>query len=152
MATKRINVLSDTHGHLPHEVLDRLEGCDLIVHAGDLTSMNDFATLSAIAPLRLCLGNNDWDGEYGREATRLVRFTYEGLRFVLTHYREKLTGERFDVGVFGHTHVPLCVWQANGSLLMNPGSPTLPRSAKGPTMGQIIVTDGHIASAEIMHL
>ena len=152
MATKRIDVLSDTHGRLSREVLDQLDGCDLIVHAGDITSEEDFITLGAIAPLRLCLGNNDWPGEYGPEVTRMVRFEYEGLRFSVTHYQERLTGDRFDVGVFGHTHVPVCEGRANGSLLMNPGSPTFPRSKEGPTMGRIVVTNGKIASAEIVHL
>ena len=36
MAGKRIDVLSDTHGRLSNEVLDALDGCDLIVHAGDI--------------------------------------------------------------------------------------------------------------------
>lgn len=152
MTAKRIDVLSDTHGRLSREVLDQLDGCDLIVHAGDITSEEDFATLGALAPLRLCLGNNDWSGEYGPDVTRMVRFEYEGLHFSVTHYREKLTGDRFDVGVFGHTHVPVCEYQANGSLLMNPGSPTFPRSAAGPTMGRIFVEDGRVTSAKIIKL
>lgn len=158
MAVKRIDVLSDTHGHLPHYVIDSLEGCDLIVHAGDITSDEDFYTLKAIAPLKMCLGNNDWPGQYGPEVTRLVRFDYEGLSFCVTHYREKLTTERFDVGVFGHTHVPHCSYMhvslcrhlPHGSLIINPGSPTFPRSDKGPTMGRIMVEDGKILSAEIV--
>ena len=51
MAKKRIDVLSDTHGRLSHEVLDALDGCDLIVHAGDITSDEDFVTLGALAPV-----------------------------------------------------------------------------------------------------
>ncbi len=75
-------------------MLDALDGCDLIVHAGDITSDEDFVTLGALAPLRLCLGNNDWAGEYGPEVTRKVRFEYEGLQFCVCHYRQDLTGER----------------------------------------------------------
>lgn len=149
---KRIDVLSDTHGRLSREVLDQLDGCDLIVHAGDITSEDDYVTLKALAPLRLCLGNNDWRGEYDPEVTRMVRFEYEGLHFSVTHYEEKLTGDRFDVGVFGHTHVPECKRLGSGSLMMNPGSPTFPRSSSGPTMGRIMVEDGHVLSAEIIKL
>ena len=152
MAKKRIDVLSDTHGRLSHEVLDALDGCDLIVHAGDITSDENFVTLGALAPLRLCLGNNDWAGEYGPEVTRKVRFEYEGLQFCVCHYRQDLTGERFDVGVFGHTHVPERDTLANGALIMNPGSPTFPRSASGPTMGRIYVEDGRVLSSEIVKL
>ena len=152
MTAKRIDVLSDTHGRLSREVLDQLDGCDLIVHAGDITSEDDYVTLKALAPLRLCLGNNDWRGEYDPEVTRMVRFEYEGLHFSVTHYEEKLTGDRFDVGVFGHTHVPECKRLGSGALMMNPGSPTFPRSSSGPTMGRIMVEDGHVLSAEIIKL
>lgn len=152
MAKKRIDVLSDTHGRLSHEVLDALDGCDLIVHAGDITSEDDFVTLGALAPLRLCLGNNDWAGEYGPEVTRKVRFEYEGLQFCVCHYRQDLTGERFDVGVFGHTHVPERDTLGSGALVMNPGSPTFPRSSSGPTMGRIYVEDGRVVSSEIIKL
>lgn len=152
MSVKRIDVISDTHGRLSHELIEKLDGCDLIVHAGDITSENDFYTLQTIAPLKLCLGNNDWAGEYGSEVTKKIHFEYEGLSFCVTHYHERLTGESFDIGVFGHTHVPVCKMLASGALVMNPGSPTFPRSAEGPTMGRITVEDGKILSYEIIKL
>lgn len=152
MARKRIDVLSDTHGRLSREVLDAIDGCDLIVHAGDITSEDDFITLGAIAPLRLCLGNNDWAGEYGADVTRKVRFEYEGLQFCVTHYQQNLTGERFDVGVFGHTHVPETRTLNSGALMINPGSPTFPRSQVGPTMGRLVVEGGRVVSSEIIRL
>lgn len=152
MSVKRIDVISDTHGHLSHELIDALDGCDLIVHAGDITSEDDFYTLQAIAPLKICLGNNDWAGEYGPEVTKMVRFEYEGLNFSVTHYRERLVEERCDVGVFGHTHVPEWKTLPNGTTLINPGSPTFPRSSSGPTMGRLLVDDGKVLSVEIIKL
>lgn len=152
MAAKRIDVISDTHGRLSHELVDALDGCDLIIHAGDITSDADFYTLQAIAPLKMCLGNNDWAGEYGPEVTKKVRFEYEGLYFVVVHQHQHLTGESFDVGIFGHTHVPVCETLASGALLMNPGSPTFPRSEAGPTIGRIMVEDGKLLSYEIIKL
>lgn len=149
---KRIDVISDTHGRLSKELLEALDGCDLIVHAGDITSEDDFITLGALAPLKACLGNNDWSGEYGSEVKRLVRFEYEGLQFSVSHYRENLTAERCDVGVFGHTHVPEVIERNNGSFLINPGSPTFPRSASGPTMARLMVEGGHVLSKEIVKL
>lgn len=152
MSVKRIDVISDTHGHLSRELIEKLAGCDLIVHAGDITSEDDFYTLQSIAPLKICLGNNDWAGEYGPGVTKKVRFEYEDLSFCVTHYHEKLTGESFDIGVFGHTHVPVCKMLASGALVMNPGSPTFPRSEEGPTMGRITVENGEILSYEIIKL
>lgn len=152
MSVKRIDVISDTHGRLSHDLIDALEGCDLIVHAGDMCSENDFYTLKTIAPIKMCLGNNDWSDQYGPEVGRLARFDYEGLNFLVSHYHEKLIGEHFDVGIFGHTHVPEAEMVSNGALVMNPGSPTFPRSEKGPTMGRIMVEDGSVLSYEIIRL
>lgn len=152
MSVKRIDVISDTHGRLSHELMEELDGCDLIIHAGDITSENDFYTLKTIAPLKICLGNNDWSGQYGPEVTRITRFDYEGLNFMVTHYHEKLIGERFDVGIYGHTHVPEIETLNSGAITMNPGSPTFPRSEKGRTMGRILVEDGVVLSTEIIRL
>lgn len=149
---KRVDVLSDTHGRLSDAVLKQLEGCDLIVHAGDITSESDYFALCALAPVRACLGNNDWAGEYGRDVTKFVRFEYEGLRFSVNHYRERVEPDSFDVGVCGHTHVPFIKRLPHDRLLVNPGSPTFPRSASGPTMARLWVEDGRVDDARIIHL
>mgnify|MGYP003373323359 CR=1 FL=1 len=39
---KRIDIISDTHGYLSDELLAALEGADLIIHAGDMTSEADW--------------------------------------------------------------------------------------------------------------
>lgn len=152
MTAKRIDVISDTHGHLSRELLQAIDGCDLLVHAGDMTSEDDYYTLSALSPLKMCLGNNDWAGEYGSDVVKKVYFDYQGLSFVLVHQRPYLADENFDVGIFGHTHVPFCEEQPNGSLLLNPGSPTFPRSSWGPTIARLMVQDGHVLSHEIIKL
>ena len=46
-SAKRIDIISDTHGYLSPALLDELEGADLIIHAGDLTSEMDYEHLSA---------------------------------------------------------------------------------------------------------
>ena len=49
-----------------------------------------------------------------------------------------LLAKSHDCGVilFGHTHVPM-VEKRGGILLINPGSPALPKSEDGPTFGII---------------
>ena len=59
-SAKRIDIISDTHGYLSPALLDELEGADLIIHAGDLTSEIDYEHLCTIAPVRAVLGNNDY--------------------------------------------------------------------------------------------
>lgn len=64
-SAKRIDIISDTHGYLSPALLDELEGADLIIHAGDLTSEMDYEHLCTIAPVRAVLGNNDYYRDYG---------------------------------------------------------------------------------------
>ena len=55
----RYDIISDTHGFLEPDLLDQLQGTDVIVHAGDICSGADYRTLPKIAPVKMCLGNND---------------------------------------------------------------------------------------------
>ncbi len=148
---KRIDIISDTHGYLSDELLQALEGADLIVHAGDITSENNYAELLTIAPVRAVLGNNDYFREYGPDVNEHLEFEYEGLRFAVSHYRERLPVSGVDVAVCGHTHRPRIV-HVGSCVVVNPGSPTYPRTDRGPTMARMFVADGAVVSAKIIEL
>lgn len=147
----RYDIISDTHGRLSDELIRELQGADVIVHAGDICSTDDFMQLETIAPVHACLGNNDWGFSYGPFVTQLSRFFSEEHRFEICHYRERLDLSTCDIAVCGHTHRPYVTYQEDGRVLvMNPGSPTYPRGAEGPTMGRIIISNNKIESAEII--
>lgn len=149
----RFDIVSDTHGHLSEELLEELRGADYIVHAGDMCSEGDLRRLERIAPVYMCLGNNDWGYEYGPGVKRFTRFYAEGLRWEICHYRERLDLETCEVAICGHTHRPFFeVDKRTGTYVMNPGSPTFPRSGKGPTIGRIIAKSGKVLMAEIIPL
>ncbi len=148
----RIDVVSDTHGHLSKELLEQLKGADLIIHAGDICSEEDFATLESIAPVRACLGNNDFSGAFGDEVGRITNFIWNNLRFQVCHYEERLVMGSADIYICGHTHRPQVVVPYEGALLMNPGSPTYPRSIMGPTLGRIYIKGTTITDASIIEL
>ena len=131
---RRYDIISDTHGYLKPELLDALQGADVIVHAGDICSPSDFRTLQLIAPVQACLGNND------------------GLKWQVSHYRERLNLSLCDVAICGHTHTPFLErdeW--TGTLVMNPGSPTAPRRSR-PSMGRILCEEGRVIDAQIIAL
>ena len=69
----------------------------------------------------------------------------------MAHYREELPVGTVDVAICGHTHRPKIV-QLGKCLVINPGSPTYPRSARGNTMARLFVADGRVISAEIIDL
>ena len=149
----RFDIVSDTHGHLSDELLKELQGADLIVHAGDLCSSSDLRTLERFAPVQMCLGNNDWGNDYGPSIQRLTRFYAEGLRWQICHYRERLDLVTCDVAICGHTHRPFFERDSRtGTYIMNPGSPTFPRTGDGPTMGRIHAKGGKVLMAEIIRL
>lgn len=151
MAT-RYDVISDTHGFLSPELLEQLEGADVIVHAGDICSPADYRTLSGIARVQMCLGNNDWSYDYGPAVKDRKIFYGSGLKWQVTHYRRRLNLQMSDIAICGHTHTPFVErdeW--TDALVMNPGSPTYPRRSR-PSMGRIICDEGKVLSAEIITL
>lgn len=149
---KRVNIISDTHGYLSPELMAAIDGCDLLVHAGDITSESDWAELCASVPtIKAVLGNNDYYRDYGPEVDRLNIFVYEGLRFSVAHYREDLPVHSSDVAVCGHTHRAK-MERVGGCLVINPGSASYPRGMRGATIAQLMVENGVILSAEILDL
>ena len=148
----RFDIVADTHGYLSPELLEQLQGADLIVHAGDMCSESDLRRLERIAPVQMCLGNNDWGCDYG-PVKRLTRFYADGLRWEICHYRERLDLETCEIAICGHTHRPFIERdKRTGTLVMNPGSPTFPRGGKGPSMGRIVTKSGTVLLAEIIRL
>lgn len=150
-SARRVDIVSDTHGHLSEELLAQLEGADLIVHAGDMTSEMDFEHLQQIAPVRAVLGNNDYFFDYGAGVERLIRFEYEGVTFTVSHYRRDLPRDCTGIAVFGHSHVPV-IEEKRGAVFVNPGSPTFPRSEHGATMARAWLSQGSLLSMETIKL
>ena len=153
----RFDIVSDTHGHLSDELLAALRGTDMIMHAGDCCVMEDYRRLCSIAPMAMCLGNNDWGMDYGPDVNKVTQVFREGLRWQLCHYEERLDLMTCDIAICGHSHKPFVRWEpspggAGRVLVMNPGSPTFPRTAQGPTIGRIIASGGSVQSAEIIRL
>ncbi len=124
MAATKIGVLSDTHGLLRAEVVDRLRGCDLILHAGDIGSPSILAELRMLADVVAVRGNVDtmsWASELNLEEYVDI----EGRRVVIIHDLSTLSldpvSAGIDIVIYGHSHKP--VVERKGSILyLNPGS------------------------------
>lgn len=56
-----IGIISDTHGLVRPEVYEAFEGVDLILHAGDIGSLDVIIELEPVAPVRAVVGNIDVD-------------------------------------------------------------------------------------------
>ena len=135
-----IGLISDTHIperalKIPLTVLDAFKDVELIIHAGDLTSTEVIDELEKIAPVLAVQGNMDrmYDLDFPKSLTK----TIEEVKIGVTHGNVHPRGDtqqlyylakELDVEVLisGHTHQGF-IEQIGDVLLLNPGSPTVPR-------------------------
>jgi putative phosphoesterase len=173
----RIGLVADTHipeagPELPPEVFRILSGCDRIFHAGDLHLTSVADQLAEIAPTVVSRGNGDIFRRDGRRpgvsADSRVRdvFVIEaaGVSIGLTHDLEHVVGlsddavakkllatfgRRVDIAVCGHTHVPMVWGLTDGTVIVNPGSATMPYGYLGllGTVGFIDIAPGKFCVA-----
>lgn len=139
--TRRIGLISDTHGLLRSEALSFLTGCDLILHAGDVGDPTVLITLSTICPVVAVRGNND-RGAWAESLPLKVRSCLNGIVVYLLHDLSDLdidpVSEGIQVVVSGHSHRPKVNTDA-GITFVNPGS-IGPRRFKLPiTLGELLI-------------
>jgi putative phosphoesterase len=159
----RVVVLSDTHAPrrwrgCPPQVAEYLRDADLILHAGDVCTADVLDELSAYAPVRAVLGNNDGPDVEAWGAPVEARFELEGLRVGMIHDSGPAAGRtarmrrRFpeaELVVFGHSHIPLDE-AGDGLRIFNPGSPTDRRRQPRGTIGVLEIAEGRLSSARIV--
>ena len=163
----RIALLSDTHvpqalPELPPERLNRLQGFDRILHAGDLASYPVLEALEAIAPTTAVGGNIDPPEVKARVRDReTVELAGRTIGLAHGHQRHALQDPYIGLGydepgfdlfyqamashlpdaemiVFGHFHAPL-VRRWNDRLFINPGSIAPPHER--PTFAMLELGD-----------
>ena len=159
----RVIVLSDTHAprrwrNCPPKVAEYLRDADLILHAGDVCTADVLDELSAYAPVRAVLGNNDGPDIAAWGAPVEDQFELDGLRVAMIHDAGAAVGRtarmhrRFpdaELVVFGHSHIPLDQ-SDDGVRIFNPGSPTDRRRQPQGTIGILEIADGRLLSAQIV--
>ncbi|MDQ0069370.1 putative phosphoesterase [Variovorax boronicumulans] len=149
----RIGLISDTHGLLRPEATAFLQGCDFIVHGGDIGNAGILEALTAIAPLTVVRGNNDrepWADGIGESEFLKVG----GVVIYAIHDLSQIdidpAGAGVRVVVSGHSHKPK-IEERDGVLYVNPGSAG-PRRFKLPIAVAELIVDGNAVSARIVEL
>ena len=160
-----IAVISDTHlprgaRRLPEACVERIAEADLLLHAGDFSTLDVLRELEAIGPPLLGVHGNVDSAELCRLLPAERVLEAGGARIAMVHDAgpragrlERLRarfGERADLVVFGHSHMPLHEQADDGFQILNPGSPTERRRAPTHTMGLIRVDSG-LVTCEIIH-
>jgi uncharacterized protein len=143
------------HGgrRLPGACLEHLSRADLILHAGDLSSLAFLDHLRSLGPpVHAVQGNADDEAVRAVLPTELA-IDVEGTRIGLIHIpgpskgREARLARRFpdcDAILYGHTHAPE-VARYGAVWILNPGSPTERRRAASRSMLLLTIhPPGHV--------
>lgn len=115
-----LGLISDTHGYLGADTLRALEGCQQILHAGDIGD-GVLEPLRAIAPVLAVRGNNDLAGEPA-ELPFVAWYVCGGVQIAVVHQLPHAPAEGWDVLVYGHSHRAALERRDDGKLLVNPGA------------------------------
>ena len=142
-----IGVISDTHiperaSNIPDIVFEMFKDVDLILHAGDLVSLDVLDELEEVAPTRCVQGN--MDRYYGLKLPKNDIITARGHKIGLNHGEVYPRGDTqqlkyialelgVDILITGHTHWAF-IKEFDDIILLNPGSPTVPRMSDPSVM------------------
>jgi len=147
----RVGLLSDTHGLLRPESIARLQGCDWIIHAGDICDPAILDALRALAPVTAVRGNCDQGPWAGRlRETERVRMGSISVYVIHNLARLEIDPEALGIRVVvsGHSHQP-SVETRGGVLYVNPGS-CGPRRFKLPVaMGELVIAGDRVRAGTV---
>lgn len=117
----RIGIISDTHGLLRPEVLETLQGCEAILHGGDINKPSILGKLKQIAPTYAVRGNGDKEWAKGLPETLSLKLY--GISFFMVHNKKYIPQdlENVDIIVYGHSH-KYEEKSVDGQFMLNPGS------------------------------
>ncbi len=165
----------------PSEVVSAFKGVDVIIHAGDIYQPSCLDWLEEIAPVyavELGADAHFKDDDRVVDMSRVIEleghtvgiihdllvpgmaqevteFTPLSKHFTqdadLSSALEKVFGATVDIVIFGHTHYPV-VEEFQGVLMLNPGSPSLPKQIN--RLGQVAILElgPDRKSAEVLDL
>jgi uncharacterized protein len=148
-----IGVVSDTHGLLRPQAVERLHNVDHIIHAGDIGSADVLTALAELAPVTAVRGNND-RGAWADAVPETAVLRAAGISIYVLHDIHEID---IDPGpaemaavITGHSHKPLLKTE-NGVLYLNPGSIGPRRFQLPVAMGRLVIENRRV-TGEILQL
>lgn len=117
----KIAVISDTHGLLRPEIVEKIKDCEQILHAGDIDKREIIDRLKEMAPLCAVRGNADRD--WAKEIPGTEELVLYGFRIFMVHNRKfvKKDLSGVDIVIYGHSHIYEAK-EKDGIFYLNPGS------------------------------
>lgn len=101
----RLGVISDTHGVLRDEVIEKLQGCDYIIHAGDVGGKEIIDKLEGITKTFVVRGNNDKD-QWGLTLPEYKEIEMDEVLIYFVHNKADIPKDlkEVDLVIYGHSH------------------------------------------------
>jgi putative phosphoesterase len=130
------------------------------LHAGDVCTAEVLDELSAFAPVYAVLGNNDGPDVAAWGASPRWQHELGGVTIAMIHDSGVARGRAARLRrlfphaalvIFGHSHIPLDETH-DGQRIFNPGSPTDRRRQPCGTIGELVIEDGTVVSAQVIGL
>jgi hypothetical protein len=144
--TKRIGLISDTHGLLRDSAVDALADSDIIIHAGDIDTPEILDALKKIAPVYPVRGNMDRNTG-GDALPKYEIVEMDAFSIYVLHDIAQLdldpAAAGFAVVVSGHSHQPKIKYRDN-VLYINPGSAGPRRFTLPISVGMLELESGRI--------
>ena len=118
----KVGVISDTHGVLREEVVERLQECDYIIHAGDIGNKDIIDKLESITKTFVVRGNND-DDEWGLTLPEYREIEMDEILIYLVHDKADIPKDlrEVDLVIYGHSH-KFSNEKIDNIIYLNPGS------------------------------
>lgn len=159
-----VGILSDTHGWFHPGLPKALEGCEVLLHAGDVGDPEIIDRLEEIAPTRVVPGNVD--GQFIRGHYPIHdRFVLGGVSFWMTHIAghpdrwqagvgPMLKQDTPDVFICGHSHILRIerVGSLGGMLFLNPGAAGRQGFHQVKSCVRLRLENGKAVEAQVVHL
>ncbi len=158
--TKKIGLISDTHGVLIDEVANFLSDRDEIWHAGDIGHEDVITDLERIAPVKAVYGNID-NADLRISFPKFCLFHCEAVKVLMTHiggypnrYEKttylKILEHQPNLFISGHSHILKIMYDNKHQLLhMNPGAAGIHGFHKHITAIRFEIDGSQILNAEV---
>ena len=136
-----IGLISDTHGLLREEIINNLNGCDLILHAGDVGKNDIIEKIKMIAPVEFVYGNIDKNND-PNYIDKIIRLNETNLYLIhnINDIKVDLIDLNINIVVYGHSHKSK-IYIKDGILYINPGSIGPKRFKLEPFMAKLYIME-----------
>ncbi len=164
----RLGIISDTHHHWDDRFYTYFSDCQLILHAGDIGSIEIIQKLQKIAPVRAVYGNID-PPEIRHAFSENILLEIEKIRIFMTHiggypgkYQQKAKkiledlaqqGTPAKLFICGHSHILKVMYDENLALLhINPGAAGLHGWHAVQTLIKLDLCKGKMSNLQAINL